>query len=34
MILIGLIFSGLLWPILQPALGLMQSLGFTLAGIQ
>ena len=34
MILIALIFSGLLWPILQPALGLMQSLGFSVAGIQ
>jgi len=34
MILIGLIFSGLLWPILQPALRLVQSLAFSLAGIQ
>ena len=34
MILIALIFSGLLWPILTPALGLVQSLAFGIAGIQ
>lgn len=34
LILIGLIFSGLLWPILSPALQLVQSLAFSVAGIQ
>ena len=34
MILIALIFSGLLWPILTPALGLVQALAFSIAGIQ
>ncbi len=34
LILIGLIFSGLLWPILQPVMGLVQSLAFSVAGIQ
>jgi len=34
LILIGLIFSGLLWPILRPALQLVQSLAFSVAGIQ
>ncbi len=33
-ILIGLIFSGLLWPIISPALRLVQSLAFSVAGIQ
>jgi len=34
MILIGLMFSGLLWPIMRPMMNFVQSIGLSIAGIQ